>query len=252
MDDKIIIIREKLIENRKKYFVEYIPADDRSWLAFVNLTYITNDWDSTEVIKNMNEEFEYWITKYQVPLSVTAFDAAEDLITVKDDTPSLNGYIDLNSEEIISKWDCLKNDQFPEVQKCAEYQKKVYKDLPCKEFNSTKAGEELVKNARNLQTSINIYASTLILFPIIVGIISMGINWFNWMVIILGWGHAIYKICKLYGYIKPSQNESAIQEKNLKKEHYYYHCEKNPDGFERLRSDNFRKDIIQSNLNQFK
>jgi hypothetical protein len=32
------------------------------------------------------------------------------------------------------------------------------------------------------------------------------------------------------------------QEKELKMRHYYYHCDRNPDGFARLKAENFAKD----------
>jgi hypothetical protein len=50
---------------------------------------------------------------------------------------------------------------------------------------------------------------------------------------------------KLMGRIKPSKLELEMIEKQRKMEHYYYHCERNPLGFARLRAENFERDLSE-------
>jgi hypothetical protein len=41
-------------------------------------------------------------------------------------------------------------------------------------------------------------------------------------------------------------------EKERKMAHYYYHCELNPQGFEKLRYENFKKDGIRNIQEEYK
>jgi hypothetical protein len=47
------------------------------------------------------------------------------------------------------------------------------------------------------------------------------------------------------GWIKPSQREKQKAEKDLKMQHYFYHGELNPDGFNRLKIENFDREAIE-------
>ena len=50
---------------------------------------------------------------------------------------------------------------------------------------------------------------------------------------------------KLTGRAKPSRAETEEAEKERKMRHYYYHCERNPLGFQRLMVENFQEDTRQ-------
>jgi len=45
--------------------------------------------------------------------------------------------------------------------------------------------------------------------------------------------------------LKPSQREKQEAERNLKMSHYFYHCERNPEGFNRLKIENFEREAIE-------
>lgn len=46
------------------------------------------------------------------------------------------------------------------------------------------------------------------------------------------------------GWLKPTQREKEKAEKDLRMEHYFYHCEQNPEGFIRLKNENFEREAI--------
>lgn len=45
------------------------------------------------------------------------------------------------------------------------------------------------------------------------------------------------------GHKKPSPRELEKVERDRKMAHYYYHCERNPAGFARIKVENLEKDI---------
>jgi hypothetical protein len=45
--------------------------------------------------------------------------------------------------------------------------------------------------------------------------------------------------------VKLTQREKEKAEKDLRMRHYYYHCEQNPEGFNRLKIENFERDAIK-------
>jgi hypothetical protein len=241
-----VIIRKPIKSERKKYYVEYQPADQRNWLAQLQLIYIDAYVDISEIKNNLEEEFNDWVAMYPIPLMATAFDCAGNVINLSIENSSLCGYKDLNTGRITIEWGCLQNKDFPEEQKNSEYQKDIYKDIPFEIFDREKVKEEFIRKAKKEKKIIYIYGIGLILFPIVIEIIAMGINWFNWLIIIIGWLASLYKILKFLDYIKPSKHEEEKNKINQKKDHYFYHCERNPKAFDLLRSENFEMDAIES------
>ena len=47
------------------------------------------------------------------------------------------------------------------------------------------------------------------------------------------------------GWLKPSQRDKQKAEKDLKMNHYFYHCERNPDAFNRLKIENWERETIE-------
>jgi len=47
---------------------------------------------------------------------------------------------------------------------------------------------------------------------------------------------------KLFWHLEPSKSEKEKAEKELTMGHYYYHCERNPEGFARLKVENFERE----------
>ena len=61
----------------------------------------------------------------------------------------------------------------------------------------------------------------------------------------------IYRIAKEFDWIKESDVEKKKSEKQRTMEHYYYHCERNPCGFEKLKIENFEQDAKDKNIAEY-
>ena len=52
------------------------------------------------------------------------------------------------------------------------------------------------------------------------------------------------------GWLKPSRRDKEKAKKELKMGHYYYHCERNPEAFNRLKCENFERDAVVKTRNE--
>lgn len=101
MADKISeeVFREKIQEDRGYYFVEYEPAARLVGFAYINLTFPEGGTDHGSMRQAMEKELLYWLKRYPVPVLVSSFNSAEDLIYVNSTSEEshLMGYFELES-----------------------------------------------------------------------------------------------------------------------------------------------------------
>jgi len=61
---------------------------------------------------------------------------------------------------------------------------------------------------------------------------------------------AIRTARKLFWRVEPSKSEKEKAEKELKMSHYFYHCERNLEGFARLKIENFEREAKERILKE--
>ncbi len=54
----------------------------------------------------------------------------------------------------------------------------------------------------------------------------------------------------MLGYTKKSEREKAKEAAELRMRHHHYHCELNPDGFARLKHENFVRETNEQTLQE--
>ena len=84
----------------------------------------------------------------------------------------------------------------------------------------------------------------IVVVPLVIEIVSLGVNWVGWIVSGVSICTGLYKAAKVFGLRKPTRRERAEAEKERKMQHYFYHCERNPKGFAQLKVENFGQDAI--------
>jgi hypothetical protein len=70
----------------------------------------------------------------------------------------------------------------------------------------------------------------------------LGPEWVGLVALLYVLWKALHAGMKLYGFSRPSAKEEREAERTRKMEHYFYHCELNPEGFGRLKTENFERD----------
>jgi hypothetical protein len=238
------VFREKLKKHRGEYFVVYQPADSEIKFATLSLVFPNNSFDCAGIATAMESELENWLYRFPVPTMVSSFDAKDDLISLKScrDDHHLMGFKS-KTGEIIGRWGTFRNDEMPSEFSSDEYLEHVYAGVPCRPV------EEIRRKARAEANSIRRAAALIVLLvilvPVAIQVASLGIAWFGYLVSVVSILFGIYKAAKALGWIKPSEGEKRKTEKRSKMEHYYYHCERNPEGFNRLKMENFEREAVE-------
>lgn len=238
------VIRDKIQEHRGGYFVTYCPADRGQWLAIVSLSY-QEEIDFAEIKNAMERELKYWLQRFSVPLMVSSFDVRGSVIYFDGGSRKshLTGYVDPKTGEIVQRWGIFKDDEFPSEQKEAGYLERAYRDVPFRLQDDVrrKVRREARIRGRVIRTIVFFYAGGALLFEIV----ALGVEWLGHTLAAISIATGLYKLAKAMGWLKPSERDQEEAEKERKMAHYYYHCERNPEGFNRLKIENFERDAIE-------
>jgi hypothetical protein len=227
-------------EQRKSYQVTYFPINLQSRnFATLHLTF-EKFIDSEETAKFIEMEFDIWINKFSAPIMVTAFSKEDDQVIHLDSVRKSNnlyGYLDNNNCRI-SSWD-IAEIHFPDEYYNFDATENIYKGI---EYTTRKSKEEtarkyikekkLLKNVFDLASFIWLSVTVLILMLGLVNIIvgSIALLYSLYM--------TVRKYMRFKGFY--TNKEKAEKDKLRKMNHYYYHCELNPDGFLKLKIENLQ------------
>lgn len=228
---------------RECYIVHYHFASS-SYLATLELTYI-NEVPEKQIIDDVEREFLTFIEKYPLPLMASAFDAKGDLINLesKGEWPHLCGHLN-DSEKIVYGWKYFSEASIPSFQKEEDYRDKVYENIPFKTSEELK--RKAIKEQKIQVLAIRIFVLLLtIIIPLawlIGGLLYSAIAFLStlWAFSVL-----IFKTLKFWGIIKENKATQEKREKERRMAHHDYHCCLNPEGFERLRNENWEKEQRQ-------
>jgi len=246
---------EKIEEARKNYYVSYTPPIADINFASLHVVFSDNPPDEPFIRKIMESELKYWIDRYPVPLMVTSFDTNDNsLISGDYYEASLVGWIDRNQNAIITSWKCRDLDeaikQFPTEKEWPE----IYTDIPYEtakeiEEKNAAARKELVKGVRILKVMLILWLAVLPAGWAV--FITLGPAWVGGAIFVYTLWKSFNIACRIWGGKAPTNKAGREAEIARKKDHYYYHCERNPVGFEKLRTENFAEDLKKENLKEF-
>lgn len=239
------VFRDAIKKHRGKYYVEYKPAIWCNPLATVDLIFPQRIGD-VEIVRNaMEQELECWLNQYSVPVMVTAWDAKGDIVYVssKNDESHLFGYVNQHTSQIVRFWRMPGSDELPKEQMNEEYFSLVYEGLPFR--RQVDVQHKALREALNTGRAIRLIVLLVVGVPLLIQVVALGIDWIGYVLSGISIFVGLYKLCKAMGWVKSSKREILEAEKSNKMRHYYYHCEKNPDAFNRLKVENFEREAIE-------
>jgi len=228
-------------KDRGTYFIEYKPPIPSYRYANLQLVF-PNSAIPSFVAEAMEKELKLWIAQYPIPLMVSAFDSKGDLYNLLDVRESnfLMGYFDKSKKVILLFWHTLKDGELPDDALNPTHLKTVYADIPF----ATSQELQLKSKKRKKQ----IYIGWLIVFcwavivPVIVAFLDyVSPVWVQALILIYSLLKAIEKALELLGKTKKSRKQIEKEADDLKMRHHHYHCEQNPEGFNRLKLENFER-----------
>ena len=195
----------------------------------------------------MKAEVAHWLTRYPVPIMVWAYDAAENNIRPQGDADDglLVGWYAPGTATLNYAWKVEGLPQFLNDTTNLPDWRTIYKGVPFRTDAGIKANanREWIKiRNQNLALKV-ILAIWLAIIPATWAAIQyLGPNWLAIAVLLYSLWQAVRTARKLFWRVEPSKLEKEKAEKELKMGHYFYHCERNPEGFIRLKVENFERE----------
>lgn len=242
---------ESLKAHRGAYFVSYSPPPPTISMAFLSLVFI-EPVEPSQAATALKYEVQRWLARYPVPLMASVVDEKEDPIPANeaDGSHQLFAWLQPQTKEIAYSWEPTDLDAFLKAHPTKLDLRTIYADLPFKTDAEVKANAQ--KYVREQQRHKRVLTAVLVgwlaVIPAAVAIFEFfGPQWLG----VIALGYAIWKswraYLKLIGRAKPSLTEAETVEKQSKMRHYYYHCERNPRGFQKLMLENLAEDIGDQN-----
>ena len=236
---------DNIRETRGSFFVEYQPPVADSPFATLYIIF-PNEVLGDRLCKIFDEEVQHWMRRYPVPLMVWALDDKEDIIRLPNsDRDCLFAWHGPESGQIVQS---LNHNDFEDVLKATPRHPDwptIYTDVPFRTGHEVRVAAQDSLLARKRQNALLKIILTLWLAVIPAGYAVfefLGPVWLG----LLGLAFVLWKALqtglRIWGRAQPSQKEKRVSEKQRKVDHYFHHCERNPDGFMRLKLENFEND----------
>ncbi|OOX30280.1 hypothetical protein BJL83_19700 [Vibrio parahaemolyticus] len=229
---------ENVREKRKGYYVSYTPKfvsdkiDDTTAVLSVRLL---DDFSLEECKAISEKEFKYWIQRFNVPLQ--AIPAYENNSSKRISSITNVGYICGVSPEIF-RWGGFLEGELAESMPDNDALKLTYKELPSK--SSEEAERDLRQRILGISAIKWFALFTAVLIPALIAFLGWSHPLFSAIALIVAWYKCADKWLSLTGRKIKTESELAKEEDNRLKEHHHYHCKINPDGFTKLKLENFK------------
>lgn len=237
-----LLVFDTIREDRGWYFVEYHPPTIDSLFAQLSLV-IMEDHDLSEVALAMEKELVQWLKRYPLPLMISASDRHDSVIRLTGVRSSdhLIGYVDATSGDILSFWRLLRNAEFPSGPISKDRLLSIFSDVHYR--TRADIDSDIKRGRRQLRLGLIVVFLWLVVLPAVWAVFELiGPRWVAFLVMVFALWKATVKALKLLGKWRESPREKRKREEDLKMRHYFYHCERNPEGFERLKAENFRRE----------
>ena len=243
-----IVHFESIKEERELYFVEYQPPVANNEFATLNLIFPTEvAWE--RVKEALDEEVEHWLQRYSVPLMVWAWDEKEDIIRPPNGCgDSLVAWSSADSGEVVKSRNIERLDDFLRGTPFHPDWRTIYVDIPVRTHAEVKSEARDKLSEQKRQNRLLRVFLTLWLAVIPAGYVVfefLGPEWLGLIGLVFVMWKALTTSLGIWNLTKASDREEKERDKRSKMEHYFYHCERNPEGFLRLKSENFREDARQ-------
>lgn len=228
-------------EDRDWYFAEYRPPNPGDQFATLQLVILEKAKGPGEIAESMESELVIWLERYPVPIMVSAFDDSGNPIRLEKSRrcDHLIGYIDGQTHKVVREWRLLTNAELPRDALDTIYLRKIYSQIPFKTKQQLRG--EAQQKAKHLRFGWWIVSVWAAVVPASVAILEWWSDWLGVVVLLYSLYKAVEKALRLMG--KWPKSKAALQKEaeETTMRHHHYHCERNPEGFERLKAENFER-----------
>lgn len=238
---------------RDWYFVEYAPPIAGNPFATVDLT-ILNDADAANhacITIAMEEELSLWLSRYDVPVMIFAFKAAGDLICLEPEKPSshLMGRRK-DGGALESVWGSFESPTLPVFS--SDTLRAIYHGIPFRTGREITLENE--QEQKRLIQGMKLWRILLVFWLVVIpaGIAYLGLA--NPLVGKLALAYsllmALVQLLKIFGKWPQTKRAKEKADEDLAKDHHHYQCKRNPEGFNRLKMENFEREERERTLKE--
>jgi len=229
-------------EDRGWYFVDYHPPECGEKLAVLNI--VAFEPRSPSVIADaMQAEIDIWLERYPVPVQVFGFDDKGDLADLDGIRPCgyLIGWRESDATQCTAVWAEVPQADIPGDSLTNQRLLDLFADIPHR--TSSEVERDFKSWARRVRVGWFLVFFWTGLAPIL-WLVATRVSppWVGLVLFIYALAKALIHVLKLLGKWPESQREREAADKTNSMEHYFYHCERNPEGFARLKAENFARD----------
>ena len=247
MAEREYLLFDRIKEARTGYFVEYCPPMPTADFAQLQLTF-PSPTDLNTVVSVVENESRGWLDRFPgIPIMASAFDEKEDLIDLRPIRPDRFFYTWTDPAGGMTKvsWDIDEFSRFTNSNALTLNLREVFYAVPVRTKDDVRREADeytVAKRRQNLFLKF-VFFVWLAVLPATWALIEFfGSEWLGGVVLAYGLWKAYRAGQKALGCYKPSKAEHEKEAKDAKMAHYYYHCERNPAGFRRLRNENMDED----------
>lgn len=228
-------------EDRGWYFVEYRPPISGYQFATLGVVVIEMVRTPADIAAAMEAELVVWLERYPVPIMVSAFDDTGSVIGLDchRSCSHLIGYIDPQTNKVVREWRLLSNEELPKDALDASYLHKIYSGIPFKTTQQLR--EQALEKQKQLRLGWWIVFVWAVVVPAGVAVLEWWSDWLGFVVLIYSLYKAVEKALRLTGKWPKSKAETQKEAEKTRMRHHHYHCERNPEGFERLKIENLER-----------
>lgn len=228
-------------EDRGWYFVDYWPPIAGHRFATLQLVILEKARPLEEIAESMEAELVIWLERYPLPIMVSAFDDSGDLVRVEKlrGCNHLIGYINGQTHKVIREWRLLANEELPRDALDTSYLRKIYSGIPFKTKQQLR--EEGQEQGKHLRVGWWIVFAWAVIVPAGAAILEWWSDWLGLVVLLYSLYKAVEKALQLTGKWPKSKVGIKKEAEEARMRHHHYHCERNPEGFERLKVENFER-----------
>jgi hypothetical protein len=228
-------------EDRGWYFVEYRPPISGYQFATLGVVVLESARTREDIAAVMEAELVIWLERYPIPIMASAFDDTGSVMALDGHRACshLIGYIDTQTNKVVREWRLLANDELPTDALDPSYLRKIYSDLPFRTKQQLR--EQALGKAKQLRLGWWVVFVWAVVVPVGVAVLEWWSDWLGLVVLMYSLYKAVEKALRLTGKWPKSKAEVQKEAEETRMRHHHYHCERNPEGFERLKLENFER-----------
>jgi len=233
---------ESIKEAREWYYVKYSPPFSDFPFSTLQLT-IEQESSAVKVAEAMENEAREWVSRYPVPVMVTAYSLDEDQVRLDGIRP--NDYLMAWPSEKGTElhWRLVGNGELPTTAEDKAFMRQLFAAVPHRTGAHIRA--DALRYANQMQTGWWLVFAWAVVVPLGVAVLEWWSDLLGLAVLVFAFIKATVKALRLLGKWPKSEREKEKEALDQRMRHHHYHCERNPEGFARLKVENFRREASE-------